>query len=446
MVSGGGGAKMSSGEHATLTVRGKQITLPVHEDTFENVFVDISKLQPTTRICTYDPGYTSTASCASDITYINGAKGILLYRGYPIEQLADSADFVDAAFLLLSGALPDQNKHAEFEAQLKFHNLVHEKLIRFYEGFKSDAHPMAIMVGVVGALSAFYDAKDWRNKDHAWSSCVRLIAKMPTIAAMAYKTSVGQAIVYPNNNYSVAENFLYMMFSTRNKEWVPDPVLTRAMDVIMILHMDHEQNASTSTVRVAGSSQANPYACIAAGIACLWGPAHGGANEAVLNMLSEMGSVDAVPHYLARVKDPKDSFRLMGFGHRVYKAYDPRAKIMRQITHQVLAHLKLNDPVLQLAMELEKIALTDEYFVKRNLYPNVDFYSGICLRAMGVPVSMFTVLFAVARTVGWCSQWYEMATEPTPRISRPRQIYTGADTRDFPSMGQRGPGHTKARL
>jgi len=424
-------------EKAILKIRGKEIELPVREDTFQNVFVDISKLQPTTKICTFDPGYTSTACCESTITYINGGKGILLYRGYPIEQLAEGSDFIDCTYLLLNGNLPTKLQYNEMESQLKFHNMVHEKLISFYGGFKSDAHPMAIMVGVVGALSAFYDSKDWRNKEQGYLSCVRLIAKMPTIAAMAYKTSIGQAIVYPNNEYSISENFLYMMFATKNKVWVPDPVLTRAMDVIMILHMDHEQNASTSTVRNAGSSQANPFACIAAGIACLWGPAHGGANEAVLNMLAEIGSVDRVPQYLKRVKDPKDSFRLMGFGHRVYKAYDPRAKLMRKITHQVLNHLKLNDPVLQLAMELEKIAQTDEYFLKRNLYPNIDFYSGICLRAMGVPVSMFTVLFAVARTVGWCSQWYEMASEPVSKISRPRQIFSGAATRDFVEMGGR---------
>jgi len=411
--------------------------LPVVEDTFQNVFVDISKLQPTTKICTFDPGYTSTACCNSEITYIDGGKGILLYRGYPIDQLADGSDFVDCSYLLLNGVLPTREQHAEFESQLKFHNIVHEKLIRFYEGFKSDAHPMAIMTGVVGALSAFYDCKDWRDPVQAKLSCIRLIAKMPTIAAMAYKTSIGQSIIYPNNAYTISENFLYMMFAKKNEEWRPDPVLTRAMDVIMILHMDHEQNASTSTVRVAGSSQANPFACIAAGIACLWGPAHGGANEAVLNMLSEIGSAERIPIYLARVKDPKDSFRLMGFGHRVYKSYDPRAKLMRQITHKVLDHLQLNDPVLHLAMELEKIALTDDFFVKRNLYPNVDFYSGICLRAIGVPVSMFTVLFAVARTVGWCSQWYEMATEPVPRISRPRQIFSGAATRDFVNMNKR---------
>lgn len=424
-------------EKAILKIRGKEIELPVLEDTFQNVFVDISKLQPTTKICTFDPGYTSTACCDSTITYINGGKGILLYRGYPIEQLAESSDFIDCAYLLLNGKLPNKAEYSELDGQLKFHNMVHEKLIRFYEGFKSDAHPMSIMVGVVGALSAFYDSKDWRDQKQGYLSCVRLIAKMPTIAAMAYKTSIGQAIIYPNNDYTLSENFLYMMFSTKNKAWVPDPVLTRAMDVIMILHMDHEQNASTSTVRVAGSSQANPFACIAAGIACLWGPAHGGANEAVLNMLAEIGSADRIPLYLARVKDPKDPFRLMGFGHRVYKAYDPRAKLMRVITHQVLEHLKLNDPVLHLAMELEKIAQTDEYFLKRNLYPNIDFYSGICLRAMGVPVSMFTVLFAVARTVGWTAQWYEMACEPVSRISRPRQIFSGSATRDFVEMSKR---------
>jgi len=431
---------MAPGEVATLHIRGKELKLPVLEDSFKNIFVDTSKLHPTTKICTYDPGYTSTACCESTITYIDGGKGVLLYRGYPIEQLAEKADFVDTAHLLLYGELPHEKQWKTLEEELKFHSTVHEKLIDFYRGFKSDAHPMAMMVGVVGAMSAFYEPTDgtkWRDPENARKSCVRLIAKLPTLAAMAYKSSIGQPIVYPRNDFSMSENFLYMMFSKKNEVWKSDPLLTRAMDIIMILHMDHEQNASTSTVRVAGSSQANPYACVSAGIACLWGPAHGGANEAVLNMMAEIGDVSRIPEYIKRVKDPKDNFRLMGFGHRVYKAYDPRAKIMRTITHQVLAHLKLVDPILELSMELERIALTDEYFVKRNLYPNIDFYSGICLRAMGVPVAMFTVLFAVARTVGWTAQWLEMAMEPTPRISRPRQIYKGAIDRDFVSLDSR---------
>mmetsp|Transcript_5783 Transcript_5783/g.11808 ORF Transcript_5783/g.11808 Transcript_5783/m.11808 type:complete len:441 (-) Transcript_5783:411-1733(-) len=429
-----------NGEQATLYVRGREVKLPVVEDSFKNLYVDISKLYGSTKICTYDPGYTSTACCTSTITYIDGGKGVLLYRGYPIEQLAEKADFVDSTHLLLYGELPDAKQKKVLDDELKHHGMVHEKLIDFYRGFKSDAHPMAMMVGVVGAISAFYEPNGggkWRDRDNARLSCVRLIAKMPTLAAMAYKTSIGQPIVYPRNDFTMSENFLYMMFSQKNQVWKNDPVLSRAMDIIMILHMDHEQNASTSTVRNAGSSQANPFACVSAGIACLWGPAHGGANEAVLNMLAEIGSVDRIPEYIKRVKDPKDSFRLMGFGHRVYKAYDPRARIMRGITHQVLQHLKLHDPILDLSMELEKIALTDEYFVKRNLYPNIDFYSGICLRAMGVPVAMFTVLFAVARTVGWTAQWFEMATEPVPRISRPRQVYAGASNRDYVPVERR---------
>ncbi|KAK3285979.1 hypothetical protein CYMTET_6439 [Cymbomonas tetramitiformis] len=431
-------------ENAILNVRGKEIKLPIREDTFGGVFLDVSKLQPQTKMCTYDPGYTSTGSCESTITFIDGGKGILLYRGYPIEQLVESTcDFTDAAYLLLNGELPDGNQHKAFEQELKSHTMVHEKLIEFFKGFKSDAHPMAIMVGVVGALSAFYESKNWRDPAQAQISCVRLIAKVPTLAAIAYRTSVGQPIVYPKNEYSMAQNFLYMMFSSPSEEFKPDPILARAMEVIMILHMDHEQNASTSTVRVAGSSQANPYACIAAGISCLWGPSHGGANEAVLSMLEEIGNVKYITEYIAKVKDPKDPFRLMGFGHRVYKSYDPRAKIMRQITHQVLEHLKVVDPVLDLAMELERIALTDEYFIKRNLYPNVDFYSGICLRAMGIPVSMFTVLFAVSRTVGWCAQWKEMALEKGNRISRPRQIYSGAATRAYVPLDKRAPTQSK---
>lgn len=315
--------------------------------------------------------------------------------------------------------------------------MVHEKLIRFYEGFKSDAHPMAIMVGVVGALSAFYDSKDWRNKEQGYLSCVRLIAKMPTIAAMAYKTSIGQAIVYPRNEYSISENFLYMMFSTRNKEWVPDPVLTRAMDVIMILHMDHEQNASTSTVRIAGSSQANPYACVASGVASLWGPAHGGANEAVIDMLNQIGKKENVAEFVRKVKAKEDGVRLMGFGHRVYKNYDPRAKYFRNLVIDVLQALNVKDDSLEVAQELERIALEDEYFVQRRLYPNVDFYTGIMLRAMGIPTPMFTVLFALARTTGWVAQWAEMVEQKGFRISRPRQIYTGAPERDYTQMAAR---------
>lgn len=427
---------------AVLNVRGKQVELPVHEGTFGDVFVDIGKLQPQTGICSFDPGYTSTGSCKSKITFINGGKGILLYRGYPIEQLVEEngADFTDAVYLLLNGELPGKVAHSKMETELKNHTMVHEKLIKFFDGFKSDAHPMAIMVGVVGALSSFYDSKNWKEPKQARLSCLRLIAKMPTIAAIAYKTSLGQPIMYPRNDLSIPENFLYMMFGKVSEPWVVDPILSRAMEIIMILHMDHEQNASTSTVRVAGSSQANPYACIAAGIACLWGPSHGGANEAVLKQLEEMtkaGGVAKIQHFVDKVKDPKDSFRLMGFGHRVYKAYDPRAKIMRQITHQVLKHMKTQDPVLELAMKVEQIALADDYFVKRNLYPNVDFYSGICLRAMGIPVAMFTVLFAVARTVGWCAQWEEMTNESGGRISRPRQIYNGAATRAFVPIDKR---------
>lgn len=422
-----------STEMVTLHIRGREIKLPVLEDTFKNIFVDTSKLYGNTKICTYDPGYTSTACCTSTITYIDGEKGVLLYRGYPIEQLADKADFVDTTHLLLYGELPNENQWNTLNNELKHHSMVHEKMIDFFKGFKSDAHPMAIMVGVVGAMSAFYEPQKpkWRDHNEVHKSCIRLIAKMPTLAAMAYKSSIGQPIVYPKNEYTMSENFLYMMFSKKNEVWKNDPILARAMDIIMILHMDHEQNASTSTVRNAGSSQANPYACVSAGIACLWGPAHGGANEAVLNMLTDIGSIDRIPEYINRVKNPHDSLRLMGFGHRVYKTYDPRAKIMCKITHQVLKHLKLNNPILDIAMKLEHIALTDDYFIKRNLYPNIDFYSGICLSAIGVPVSMFTVLFTVARTVGWTAQLFEMAMEPVSRISRPRQLYNGSTSRDF---------------
>mmetsp|Transcript_27645 Transcript_27645/g.46273 ORF Transcript_27645/g.46273 Transcript_27645/m.46273 type:complete len:428 (+) Transcript_27645:285-1568(+) len=424
-------------EMATLHIRGKELKLPVLEDSFKNIFVDTSKLHPTTKICTYDPGYTSTACCESTITYIDGGKGVLLYRGYPIEQLAEKADFVDTAHLLLYGELPHEKQRKTLEEELKFHSTVHEKLIDFYRGFKSDAHPMAIMVGVVGAMSAFYEPTDgtkWRDPENARKSCVRLIAKMPTVAAMAYKSSIGQPVVYPRNDFSMSENFLYMMFSKKNEVWKSDPLLTRAMDIIMILHMDHEQNASTSTVRVAGSSQANPYACVSAGIACLWGPAHGGANEAVIDMLAQIGKKENVAEFVRKVKNKEDGVRLMGFGHRVYKNYDPRAKYFRELVQDVLKVMDVKDPSLEVAMELERIALTDDYFVQRKLYPNVDFYTGIMLRALGIPTNMFTCLFALSRTTGWISQWAEMVEEKGFRISRPRQIFIGAPERTYPGL------------
>ena len=400
--------------------------------------IDIRKLYGTTDQFTYDPGFTSTASCESKITYIDGEKGILLHRGYPIDELAENSDFLETCYLLLNGDLPDQEQKDKFVHDITYHSMVHEQLAQFYRGFRRDAHPMAILVGVVGALSAFYhDSTDIDDPHQRMVASYRLIAKMPTIAAWAYKYSIGQPFMYPRNDLTYAENFLHMMFAVPCENYDINPVVSKAMDRILILHADHEQNASTSTVRTAGSSGANPFACIAAGIASLWGPAHGGANEAVLNMLSEIGEVENVEKALQRAKDPDDNFRLMGFGHRVYKNYDPRAKVMMATCHEVLDELGVNDPLLELAMKLEKIALSDPYFVDRKLYPNVDFYSGITLRALGFPVSMFTVIFALARTVGWVAQWNEMIEDPSQKITRPRQLYTGQTERKFLPLNER---------
>ena len=400
--------------------------------------IDIRKLYGTTDKFTYDPGFTSTASCESKITYIDGEKGILLHRGYPIDELAENSDFLETCYLLLNGELPNQKQKDKFVHDITYHSMVHEQLAQFYRGFRRDAHPMAILVGVVGALSAFYhDSTDIDDPHQRMVASYRLIAKMPTIAAWAYKYSIGQPFVYPRNDLTYAENFLHMMFAVPCEIYEINPIVSKAMDRILILHADHEQNASTSTVRTAGSSGANPFACIAAGIASLWGPAHGGANEAVLNMLSEIGEVENVEKALQRAKDPDDNFRLMGFGHRVYKNYDPRAKVMMATCHEVLDELGVNDPLLELAMKLEKIALSDPYFVDRKLYPNVDFYSGIILRALGFPVSMFTVIFALARTVGWVAQWNEMIEDPSQKITRPRQLYTGQTERNFLPLNER---------
>ena len=400
--------------------------------------IDIRKLYSTTDQFTYDPGFTSTASCESKITYIDGEKGILLHRGYPIDELAENSDFLETCYLLLNGDLPNQEQKDKFVYDITYHSMLHEQLAQFYRGFRRDAHPMAILVGVVGALSAFYhDSTDIDDPHQRMVASYRLIAKMPTIAAWAYKYSIGQPFMYPRNDLTYAENFLHMMFAVPCENYEINPIVSKAMDRILILHADHEQNASTSTVRTAGSSGANPFACIAAGIASLWGPAHGGANEAVLNMLSEIGEVENVEKALQRAKDPDDNFRLMGFGHRVYKNYDPRAKVMMATCHEVLDELGVNDPLLELAMKLEKIALSDPYFVDRKLYPNVDFYSGIILRALGFPVSMFTVIFALARTVGWVAQWNEMIEDPSQKITRPRQLYTGQTERKFLPLNER---------
>ena len=395
--------------------------------------MDIRSLYAKTGLFTYDPGFTSTAACDSAITYIDGDKGELLYRGYPIEQLADKSNYLEVCYLLLYGELPTKTQFAEFEQLVTRHTMVHEQMHYFYRGFRRDAHPMAIMTGVVGAMAAFYhDSTDINDPRQREIASIRMIAKIPTLAAMAYKYSVGQPFVYPRNDLDYASNFLHMCFSVPAEEYKVDPKIARAMDLIFTLHADHEQNASTSTVRLSGSSDANPFACIAAGVACLWGPAHGGANEACLNMLREIGSVDRIPEFIERAKDKNDPFRLMGFGHRVYKNFDPRAKVMQQTAKEVLAILGVeNNPTLQVAQELERIALEDQYFIDRKLYPNVDFYSGVILDAIGFPTSMFTVLFAVARTVGWISQWKEMIGDPQKKIGRPRQLYNGSGARDY---------------
>ena len=416
------------------------VDLPVLSGTIGPEVIDIRNLYGKTGKFTYDPGYMSTASCRSAITYIDGDQGILLYRGYPIEQLAEKCDFLEVCYLLLKGELPTLSQQREWDHNIGRHTMVHEQLVRFFSGFRRDAHPMAVMVGVVGALSAFYhDSLDINNPEHREISAVRLLAKVPTIAAMCYKYNMGQPFMYPRNKLRYVENFLHMMFGTPCEEYQPNPVLTRALDRILTLHADHEQNASTSTVRLAGSSGANPFACMAAGIACLWGPAHGGANEAVLNMLEQIGDVSRIGQFIDRAKDKNDSFRLMGFGHRVYKHYDPRAKLMRETCHEVLGELGLHDDRLfKLALELERIALEDEYFVEKKLYPNVDFYSGIVQRAIGIPTSMFTAIFALARTVGWVAQWNEMIEDPSQRIGRPRQLFTGSTARRFVPLAKRG--------
>ena len=419
---------------------GKSHDFPVSSGTLGPKVIDIRSLYAETGMFTYDPGFTSTASCDSSITYIDGDEGVLLHRGYAIEDLASNCSFLEVAYLLLNGELPNHAQMDTFEKTITYHTMLHEQLMGFYRGFRRDAHPMAIMCGVVGALSAFYhDSTDITDQKQRLIASHRMIAKMPTLAAMAYKYSIGQPFMYPRNDLNYAENFLHMTFAVPAEDYKINPVLAKAMDRIFILHADHEQNASTSTVRLAGSSGANPFACIAAGIASLWGPAHGGANEAVLKMLAEIGHVDNVSEYIKRAKDRDDPFRLMGFGHRVYKHYDPRATVMRESCHEVLGELGIeNDPLLALAMELERIALEDEYFVEKKLYPNVDFYSGIILKAMGFPTSMFTVLFAVARTVGWVAQWNEMIEDPMQKIGRPRQLYSGAVQRDFTALKDRG--------
>jgi citrate synthase len=424
----------------TLDGTNRSTRLPVLKGSIGPDVVDIRKLYNDLGVFTFDPGYGETASCESAITYIDGDEGVLLYRGVPIEQLAEKSDFVEVCYLLMNGDLPTAKQLAEFRKGVTYHTMVHEQIRRFFDGFRRDAHPMAVMCGVVGALAAFYhDNLDINDPKQREIAAFRLIAKVPTIAAMAYKYALGQPFVYPRNDLSYAANFLYMLNAVPAEPYVVSPVLAKAMDRILVLHADHEQNASTSTVRLAGSTGANPFACIAAGIAALWGPAHGGANEAVLKMLAEIGHVDNIPAFIEKVKDKNSGVKLMGFGHRVYKNFDPRAKIMQQSCHEVLSELGIKDePLLDLAMALEKVALEDEYFVSRKLYPNVDFYSGIILKAMGIPTSMFTVIFAVARTVGWVSQWKEMIEDPSQRIGRPRQIYTGPAKRDYVDADKRG--------
>ncbi len=428
---------MEKPRFATLTLDdGRSIQLPMMAGTLGPDVIDIHGLS-TLGVFTYDPAFFSTASCLSDITFIDGDAGLLYYRGYPIEQLAQHSDFLEVCYLLLNGELPSAAQKSEFTSLIKHHTMVHDQLARFFNGFRRDAHPMAVMVGVVGALSAFYhDSLDINNPQHRQISAHRLLAKVPTIAAMTHKYNVGEPFMYPKNQFSFVENFMYMMFATPAEDYVPNPILVRALERIFILHADHEQNASTSTVRLAGSSGANPFACVASGIAALWGPAHGGANEAALKMLEEIGDVSRVAEYVQGVKDKK--YRLMGFGHRVYKNMDPRAAVMRETCHEVLKELGLeNDKLFKLAMALEQVALSDPYFIERKLYPNVDFYSGIVLRALGIPTNMFTVIFAVGRTIGWISQWNEMIAEKGQKIGRPRQLYTGSPRRDFVAVNKR---------
>jgi len=424
---------------ASLSFDGKSIELPILSPTVGPDVIDIRRLYNDADVFTYDPGFTSTAACESAITYIDGDKGELLYRGYPIEQLAEKSHFLEVCYLLLNGELPNQKQILDFEHRISRHTMLHEQIHYFFRGFRRDSHPMATMVGVVGALSAFYhDSLDINDPWHREVAAIRMIAKLPTIAAMAYKYSIGQPFVYPKNSLDYAGNFLHMCFAVPCEDYTVKPELARAMDRIMMLHADHEQNASTSTVRLAGSSGANPFACIAAGIACLWGPAHGGANQACLEMLREIGTVDRIPEYIAKAKDKNSGFRLMGFGHRVYKNFDPRAKVLKESADEVLDLLGIhNNPTLQVAKELERIALQDDYFISKKLYPNVDFYSGIILEAMGFPTSMFTPIFALSRTVGWISQWKEMLGDPQLKIGRPRQLYIGRPARDYVAVADR---------
>jgi citrate synthase len=430
--------KMTDTGFATLNYGDKSLQLPILKGTVGPDVIDVRKLYADSDAFTFDPGFTSTASCQSALTYIDGDAGILLHRGYPIDELADNSSFLEVCYLLLNGELPNAAAFTQFERNITMHTMLHDQFDRFFQGYRRDAHPMAILCGTVGALSAFYhDSLDTSDERQRMISAHRLIAKIPTIAARAYKYSIGQPFVSPRNDLSYAENFLRMCFAVPAEDWKPNPVLSKAMDKIFILHADHEQNASTSTVRMAGSTGVNPFACIAAGIAALWGPAHGGANEEALNMLREIGTVDKIPEFIQGVKDRK--YKLMGFGHRVYKNYDPRAKVMQETCHEVLEAVgDANDPLLQVAIELERISLSDDYFVSRKLYPNIDFYSGITLSAMGFPAEMFTVLFALARTVGWVSQWKEMIEDPQQKINRPRQLYTGPDKRPYVPIDKRG--------
>ncbi|MCF2304423.1 citrate synthase [Photobacterium carnosum] len=423
---------------ATLHIEGKApIELPIIEGSEGQDVIDVRKLGAS-GFFTFDPGFLATASCESQITYIDGDKGILLHRGFPIDQLANNADYLEVCYVLLYGEVPTRAEYEQFRTTVTRHTMVHEQIASFFHGFRRDAHPMAIMCGVVGALSAFYhDSLDINNDLHREITAFRLLSKMPTLAAMCHKYTTGQPFIYPRNDLDYAENFLHMMFATPCEEYEVSPIVSRAMDKIFTLHADHEQNASTSTVRLAGSSGANPFACIAAGIASLWGPAHGGANEACLKMLEEIGCVENIPEFIERAKDKDDPFHLMGFGHRVYKNYDPRATVMREACHEVLDELKIDNPLLDVAMELERIALSDEYFVSKKLYPNVDFYSGIILKAIGIPVSMFTVIFAMSRVIGWIAHWNEMHSDPTNRIGRPRQLYTGYSQREFKPLHER---------
>ncbi|GAL05451.1 citrate synthase [Photobacterium aphoticum] len=423
---------------ATLHIEGKApVELPIIGGTEGPEVIDVRQLGANGYF-TFDPGFLATASCESQITYIDGDKGILLHRGYPIDQLANNADYLEVCYILLYGEVPTREQYETFRTTVTRHTMVHEQISSFFHGFRRDAHPMAVMCGVVGALAAFYhDSLDINNDTHREITAFRLLSKMPTLAAMCYKYSIGQPFIFPRNDLDYAENFLHMMFATPCEEYEVSPVVARAMDKIFTLHADHEQNASTSTVRLAGSSGANPFACIAAGIASLWGPAHGGANEACLKMLEEIGSVEAIPEFIERAKDKDDPFRLMGFGHRVYKNYDPRATVMREACHSVLDEMNIQDPLLDVAMELERIALSDEYFIEKKLYPNVDFYSGIILKAIGIPVSMFTVIFAMSRTIGWIAHWAEMHDDPANRIGRPRQLYTGYTQREFKPLHER---------